>query len=78
MIDIILVLLAVVVLEAAALAGILIWKLTAGERKDRKGEAPETSADGDFEKRWQEGIDAMMEYDALTARRAARRDEDEE
>ncbi len=77
MVDIILCLLALLIFEAAVLVGAVIWKTAAGERKGGAEKREETAESGDFEKRWQEGIDAMMGYDVTKARNAARRDEDE-
>ncbi len=79
MIDMILALLALVIAEAAVLAGAAIAR-EVRELTRKTGEKPEDAGDPaeDFEKKWREGLDAMMGYDASAARRAARRDEDEE
>lgn len=77
MVDFLLGLMAFVLLETAVLAGIAIRASLAGRRKDSSEREQENTANEDFEKRWQEGIDAMMGYDVTRARRAAGRDENE-
>ncbi len=79
MITVLLGLLALVIAEAAALAGVRIVKAVR-ELKNEGGAAPPKSGQEpgeDFEKRWREGMDAMMGYDLAAARRAAGRDEHE-
>lgn len=80
MVYIIIILLAVVAGEV----GILVWRTRRNGGSDppaalsEKGVTETPEADGaEFEKRWREGIDAMMGYDLKTARAAVRRGEDE-
>lgn len=78
MVYIILILLAAVLAEAAVLGGKEIWDMCrhGGGTETPEGGAPE-SAETENERKWQEGISAMMGYDLGAARKAARRDEDE-
>ncbi len=69
------------VLLLAAIA-VEVWVLVArgrgpGDKGDAMPEREETAETESFEKRWREGIDAMMGYDLKAARAAVRRDEDE-
>lgn len=60
--------------------GALVWKSVRAPSGGAPGPAApgETESDGaEFEKRWREGIDAMMEYDPGTAGRSARGDRNE-
>lgn len=71
----------IVVLLLAVIAG-EVWVLVSrgrgpGEKGDAVSEREETAETETFEKRWREGIDAMMGYDLRAARAAVRRDEDE-
>ena len=76
MVYIILILLASVLAEAAVLGGKEIWDMC---RHGGGTETPdgEETAETENERKWQEGISAMMGYDLGAARKAARRDEDE-
>lgn len=72
-------LLAAAVGEAAMALGICLWRLIAGRGGGalrRDGEDGESPRSGEFERRWREGIDAMMEYDPA-ASEATRRGADE-
>ncbi len=69
------------VLLLAVIAG-EVWVLVArgrgpGDKGDEMPKREETAETESFEKRWREGIDAMMGYDLRAARAAVRRDEDE-
>ncbi len=78
MVYVIIGLLALIAAEAAA-ALLLAVKRTgdgAGER-DGAGEARAPGGE-EFEKRWQEGMSAMMGYDLMAARRAVRSDGEDE
>ncbi len=76
-VDIILVLLALLLFEAAVLAGMRIGRALHGERRGQGEKGPESAESADYERRWQEGIDAMLGYDVRKARSAAGRDLDE-
>ncbi len=80
MINVLLALLALVIAEAAALAGVGIVKAVR-ELKDRGDTPPRgigQEPGEDYEKRWREGMDAMMGYDLAAARRAAGREQHED
>ncbi len=68
-------LLAVVLAELAALMGRELWDRRRQGRKNG-GETPQEESD--YEKRWQEGVSAMMGYDLKAARRAVRGDDEDE
>ena len=79
MVSTVLILAAAVLIEAAALL-LKIWregKYLRGERRAAPAEAAGPEAAEDFERKWREGIDAMMGYDVRAARKAVRSDEDE-
>lgn len=82
-----------VLLETAAVLGVMLWRLlgggtNAGRDKTRRAgggaDAPEVGLEGesdtseDFEKHWREGLNAMMGYDLDAARKAVRSDGGEE
>lgn len=70
-----------IVLLLAVIAG-EVWALIRqgrgpGDKGDAAPQREETAETESFERRWREGIDAMMGYDLRAARAAVRRDEDE-
>ena len=79
MVTLLLALLALMLAEAAALEGVRIVKAVRELKKE--GDVPPQKGGQepaeDFEKRWREGMDAMLGYDLAAARRAAGRDEHE-
>lgn len=82
MVYIIFILLAAVLGEAAALMAGMIWKMWkkdfGGSGGGDMGRAREQETEEEFEKRWREGMSAMMGYDLSAARKAVRADGDEE
>ncbi len=81
MTEIALLLIALAAVELAVLAGAMVWRTVFDGRERKRPEdsgTEEKEENEDFEKRWRDGMRAMMGYDAETARRAARRDENEE
>lgn len=69
----------IIIILLAVIAGELGWLLGRTGRAGASGGPQETEPEGgEFEKRWREGLDAMMGYDLAAARSAVRRDEDEE
>ena len=80
MVYIILALAALAAAEAAVVLGVLAVWLWRDVSPGRRGRKTEDAGDGgeEFEKRWQEGMNSVMGYDLGAARRAVRRDKDEE
>ena len=68
-------LLAVALGEIVVLLGVEIFR--ALRRGKSGGEARDDEEESDYEKKWQEGVSAMMGYDLNTAKRAVRGDDED-
>ena len=79
--DLILILMALTALELAVLMGVTVWRTVFGVKEKKgpedpgpeKAEPEEKDESEEYERRWRDGVRAMMGYDG----RPAGRDEDE-